>query len=76
MFGRCTCTIINEQISQNPRRVARCRLSSLVMVCRRSFAAKDNPLLAIQIALQREDSGRQQCADHKVCQVGVTMNTV
>ena len=58
---------MNEQISQNPRRFAHCRLSSLVMVCRRSFAAKAN-LLAL---LTR----RQQCADHKVCQVGVTVNT-
>ena len=39
----------NEQISQNPRRVAHCRVSSLVMVCRRSFAAKAN-LLAIKVA--------------------------
>ena len=35
---------VNEQISQNPRRVAHCRVSSLVMVCRRSFAAKANLL--------------------------------
>ena len=39
-------TLHNEQISQNPRRVAHCRVSSLVMVCRRSFAAKAS-LLAI-----------------------------
>ena len=63
----------NEKTSQNPRRVAHCRVSSLVMVCRRSFAAKAN-LLAIETApLTR----RQQSADHKdeVCQVGVTVNT-
>ena len=36
----------NEQISRNPRRVAHCRVSSLVMVCRRSFAVKTN-LVAI-----------------------------
>ena len=41
---------INEQISRNPRRVAHCRVSSLVMVCRRSFAAKTN-LVAIETAL-------------------------
>ena len=66
--------IINEQISRNPRRVAHCRVSSLVMVCRRSFAAKAN-LLAIETALLAR---RQQSADHnrdKVCQVGVTVNT-
>ena len=64
----------NEQISRNPRRVARCRVSSLVMVCRRSFAANAN-LLAIETALLAR---RQQSADHnrdKVCQVGVTVNT-
>ena len=64
----------NEQISRNPRRVAHCRVSSLVMVCRRSFAAKAN-LLAIETALLAR---RQQSADHnqdKVCQVGVTVNT-
>ena len=33
----------NEQISQNPRRVAHCRVSSLVMVFKRSFAAKSQP---------------------------------
>ena len=33
---------MNEQISRNPRRVAHCRVSSLVMVCRRRFAAKAN----------------------------------
>ena len=33
----------NEQTSRNPRRVAHCRVSSLVMVCRRSFAAKSKP---------------------------------
>ena len=63
----------NEQISRNPRRVAHCRVSSLVMVCRRSFAAKAN-LLAIETALLAR---RQQSADHnwdKVCQVGVTVN--
>ena len=52
---------MNEQISQNPRRVAHCRVSSLVMVCRRSFAAKAN-LLAIETALLTR---RQQSADHK-----------
>ena len=63
----------NEQISQNPRRVAHCRVSSLVLVCRRSFAAKAN-LLAIETALLIR---RQQSADHKdkVCQVGVTVIT-
>ena len=64
----------NEQISRNPWRVAHCRVSSLVMVCRRSFAAKAN-LLAIETALLAR---RQQSADHnrdKVCQVGVTVNT-
>ena len=63
----------NEQISRNPRRVAHCRVSSLVMVCRRSFAAKAN-LFAIETALLAR---RQQSADHKdkVCQVGVTVNT-
>ena len=61
----------NEQISQNPRRVAHCRVSSLVMAFRRSFAAKAN-LLAIETALLTR---RQQSADHKVCQVGVTVNT-
>ena len=50
-----------------------CRVSSLVMVCRRSFAAKAS-LLAIETALLTR---RQQSADHKdnVCQVGMTMNT-
>ena len=64
---------MNEKTSQNPRRVAHCRVSSLVMVCRRSFAAKAN-LLAIETALLTR---RQQSADHKdeVCQVGVTVNT-
>ena len=65
---------VNEQISRNPRRVAHCRVSSLVMVCRRSFAAKAN-LLAIETA---RVTRRQQSADHnrdKVCQVGVTVNT-
>ena len=52
---------MNEQISQNPRRVAHCRVSSLVMVCRRSFAAKAS-LLAIETALLTR---RQQSADHK-----------
>ena len=63
----------NEQISRNPRRVAHCRVSSLVIVCRKSFAAKAN-LLAIETALLTR---RQQSADHKdkVCQVGVTVNT-
>ena len=64
----------NEQISRNPRRVAHCRVSSLVMICRRSFAAKAN-LFAIETALLTR---RQQSADHnedKVCQVGVTVNT-
>ena len=63
---------MNEQISRNPRRVAHCRVSSfiLVLVCRRSFAAKAN----LQTALLTR---RQQSADHKdkVCQVGVTVNT-
>ena len=62
----------NEQISRNPQRVAHCRVSSLVLVCRRSFAAKAN-LLAIETALLTR---RQQSADHnryKVCQVGVTV---
>ena len=64
---------MNEQISRNPRRVAHCRVSSLVIVCRKSFAAKAN-LLAIETALLTR---RQQSADHKdkVCQVGVTVNT-
>ena len=64
----------NEQISRNPRRVVHCTVSSLVMVFRRSFAAIAN-LLAIEIALLTR---RQQRADHKdkVCQVGVTVNTV
>ena len=64
---------INEQISRNPRRVAHCRVSSLVMAFRRSFAAKAN-LLAIETVLLNR---RQQSADHKdkVCQVGVTVNT-
>ena len=54
----------------NPRRVAHCRVSSLVMVCRRSLAN----LLATETALLTR---RQQSADHKdkVCQVGVTVNT-
>ena len=58
----------NEQISQNPRRVAHCRVSSLVITFRRSFAAKAN-LLAIETVLLNR---RQQSADHKdkVCQVG------
>ena len=50
----------NEQISQNPRRVAHCKVSSLVMVCKRSFAATN--LLAIETALLTR---RQQSADHK-----------
>ena len=65
---------MNEQTSRNPRRVAHCRVSSIVLVCRRSFAAKAN-LLAIETALLTR---RQQSADHnryKVCQVGVTVNT-
>ena len=63
----------NEQISRNPRRVAHCRVSSIVLVCRRSFATKAN-LLAIETALLNR---RLQSADHKdkVCQVGVTVNT-
>ena len=48
----------NEQISQNPRRVAR-RVCSLVMAFRRSFAAKAN-LLAIETVLLNR---RQQSAD-------------
>ena len=51
--------------------VAHCRVSSLVMVCKRSFAAKAN-LFAIETALLTR---RQQSADHnldKVCRVGVT----
>ena len=62
-----------EQISQNPRRVAHCKVSVLVTVCRRSFAAKAN-LLAIETALLTR---RQQSAEpqDKVCQVGVTVNT-
>ena len=65
--------LVNELISQNPRRVAHYRVSSLVIVCRRSFAAKAN-LFAIETALLTR---RQQSADLKVkvCQVGVTMNT-
>ena len=65
---------MNEQISQNPRRVAHCRVSSFVMVYRRSFAAKAN-LLAIETALLTRR--QQSAADHKnkVCQVGVTVNT-
>ena len=61
------------KISQNPRRVAHCRVSSLVMVCRRSFAAKAN-LFAIETALLTR---RQQSADHKnkLCRVGMTVNT-
>ena len=61
---------MNEKTSQNPRRVAHCRVSSLVMVCRRSLAN----LLATETALLTR---RQQSADHKdkVCQVGVTVNT-
>ena len=64
---------MNEEISQNPRRVAHCRVSSLVMVCKWSFAAKAN-LLAIETALLTR---RQQSADHKdkVCHVGVTIVT-
>ena len=50
----------NEQTSRNPRRVAHCRVSSLVLVCRRSFAAKAN-LLAIETALLTR---RQHSADH------------
>ena len=67
------CNQVNEQILHNPRRVAHCRVSSLVMVCRRSFVAKAN-LFAIKTALLNR---RQQSADHKdkVCQVGVTVNT-
>ena len=62
-----------EQISQNPRRVAHCKVSSLVMVCKRSLAAKAS-LLAIETALLTR---RQQSADHKdkVCRVGVTIET-
>ena len=71
----------NENFT-NPRRVStehcckHCIVSSLVMVCRRSFAAKAN-LLAIETALLTR---RQESADHKphkdkVCQVGVTVNT-
>ena len=52
----------NEQISRNPRRVAHCRVSTLVMVCRRSFAAEAN-LLAIETALLHV-TRRQQSADH------------
>ena len=65
---------MNEQISQNPRRFAHCRLNSLVMVCRRSFAAIRANLFAVETALLTR---RQQSADLKVkvCQVGVTMNT-
>ena len=48
----------NEKTSQNPRRVAHCRVSSLVMVCRRSLAN----LLATETALLTR---RQQSADHK-----------
>ena len=49
------------------------RVSSLVIILRRSFAAKAN-LLAIETALLTR---RQQSADHKdkVCQVGVTIVT-
>ena len=51
-------------------------LVPLVMVCRRSFAAKANLLATyIETALLAR---RQQSADHnrdKVCQVGVTVNT-
>ena len=71
LYKSCIEAKQNEQISRNPRRVAHCRVSSLVMVCRRSFAAKAN-LLAILL------TRRQQSADHnrdKVCQVGVTVNT-
>ena len=59
---------LNEQNSQNPRCVAHCRVSSLVMAFRRSFAAKAN-LLAIE--------RRQQSADYKdkVCQVGLNVKT-
>ena len=76
MRRRAGCQInyeVNEQISQNPRRVARCKVSVLVTVCRRSFAAKAN-LLAIETALLTR---RQQSAEpqDKVCQVGVTVNT-
>ena len=72
----CPRTVLRElriPISQNPRRVAHCRVSSLFMVCRKIFAAKAN-LLAIETALLTR---RQQSADHKnkVCQVGVTVNT-
>ena len=75
--GLCsTMDRMNEQISRNPRRVAHCRVSSLVMVCRRSFAAKANLLATcIETALLAR---RPQSADHnrdKVCQVGVTVNT-
>ena len=44
------------------------------MVCKRSFAATAN-LFAIETVLVNR---RQQSADHKdkVCQVGVTVNTV
>ena len=61
---------VNEKTSQNPQRVAHCRVGSLVMVCRRSLAN----LLATETALLTR---RQQSADHKdkVCQVGVTVNT-
>ena len=55
-------------------RCKHCRVSSLVMVCRKSFAAKAD-LFAIETALLTR---RQQSADHnrdKVCQVGVTVNT-
>ena len=53
-------------------RMKYCRVSYLVMVCRRRFAAKAS-LLAIETALLTR---RQQSADHKdkVFQVGVTVN--
>ena len=72
-----TVTRTNERISRTlgvEHRCKHCRVSSLVMVCRRSFAAKAN-LFAIETALLTR---RQQSADHnrdKVCRVGVTVNT-
>ena len=67
--------IINEQISQNPRRVAHCRVSSLVIWLSELGALQLKPnLLTIETVLLNR---KQQSADHKdkVCQVGVTVNT-
>ena len=63
----------NEQISQNPRRVAHCRVSSLVIWLSEIGALQLKPTCLLLLLTRR-----QQSADHKdkVCQVGVTVNTI